>query len=60
VVSLGNIGEITCAKKEAAPVTALWMRVISAAIADFLVASSRPAGAEQEYVGIFASRSQTV
>src|ERR1700730_13531301 len=49
--------KITCAKNEAAPVTALCIRVIAAAIADFLPASSRPVGAEQKYVGIFVSRS---
>src|SRR5580692_10704119 len=54
---LATSAKITCAKNEAAPVTALWIRVIAAAIADFLLTSSRPAGAEQKYVGIFASRS---
>jgi hypothetical protein len=39
--------KITCAKNAAAPVTALWTRVISAAIADFLPAASRPAGEVQ-------------
>ncbi|MES2599835.1 MAG: hypothetical protein V4602_03390 [Pseudomonadota bacterium] len=45
VIALGHIRVDHLREEPAAPVTALWTRVISLAMAAFFAASSRPAGA---------------